>query len=88
VSPAFLPPATDAPLYTAIGTEEIEGFHIQNRLIAERWCSVRRVNLTCPGKNHFTVLDELWRSAQPRFHVAAGAGGAVAALRRGKRAWT
>jgi len=67
VSPAFLPPATDAPLYTAIGTEEIEGFHIQNRLIAERWGSVRRVNLTCPGKNHFTVLDELCDPRSPVF---------------------
>jgi len=26
------PPATDAPLYTAVGGEENEGFHIQNRL--------------------------------------------------------
>jgi arylformamidase len=59
VSPAFLPPATDAPLYTAVGTEENEGFHIQNRLIAERWSSVHCTNIPCLGRNHFTVLDEL-----------------------------
>lgn len=59
VSPAFLPPATDAPLYTAVGTEETGGFHVQNRLIAERWAGVHRADIPCPGKNHFTVLDEL-----------------------------
>jgi len=59
VSPAFLPPATEAPLYTAVGTEENEGFHIQNRLIAERWARVHRADIPCPGRNHFTVLDEL-----------------------------
>src|SRR3977135_4589538 len=37
VSPAFLPPATDAPLYTAVGGEENEGFHMQNRLVGGRW---------------------------------------------------
>jgi len=59
VSPAFLPPATDAPLYTAVGGEENEGFHIQNRLIAEKWGKVRQKDIPCPGKNHFTVLDQV-----------------------------
>jgi arylformamidase len=59
VSPAFLPPATGAPLYTAVGTEENEGFHIQNRLIAERWSKVHRADVPCPRRNHFTVLDDL-----------------------------
>ncbi len=59
VSPAFIAPATEAPLYTAVGTEENEGFHIQNRLIAERWSTVHRADVPCPGRNHFTVLDDL-----------------------------
>lgn len=59
VSPAFLPPATDAPLFTAVGSEENEGFHVQNRLIAERWAKVHRADIPCPGRNHFTVLDDL-----------------------------
>jgi arylformamidase len=59
VSPAFLPPATDAPLTTAVGTEENEGFHIQNRLIAKKWAGVHRADISCAGKNHFTVLDDL-----------------------------
>lgn len=59
VSPAFLPPATDAPLYTAVGGEENEGFHIQNRLIAERWGKLRESDILCTGESHFTVLDLL-----------------------------
>jgi len=59
VSPAFLPPATDAPLYTAVGGEENEGFHMQNRLIGEKWGKVRKTDIPCPRKNHFTVLDQV-----------------------------
>jgi len=59
VSPAFLPPATDAPLYTAVGGEENEGFHLQNRLIIRRWSTVHRADTLCGGENHFTVLDRL-----------------------------
>ena len=67
VSPAFMPPASDAPLYTAIGTDEIEGFHIQNRLIAERWGKTRRADISCTGKNHFTVLDDLCHPRCPLY---------------------
>ena len=59
VSPAFLPPATDAPLYTAVGGDENEGFHIQNAIIAEKWKRVHKADIACPGDNHFTVLDQL-----------------------------
>jgi arylformamidase len=59
VSPAFLPPATDAPFTTAVGAEENEGFHIQNRVVAKNWASVHRADISCAGKNHFTVLDDL-----------------------------
>jgi arylformamidase len=58
-SPAFMPPATDAPLYTAVGEKENEGFHIQNRIIAERWKKVHRGDLVSPGDDHFTVLERL-----------------------------
>ncbi|HKW38926.1 MAG TPA: alpha/beta hydrolase [Burkholderiales bacterium] len=59
VSPAFLPPATDAPLITVVGADENEGFHIQNRIIAKKWPRVHKADLSCAGKNHFTVLDGL-----------------------------
>jgi arylformamidase len=59
VSPAFMPPATNAPLYTAVGGKEQEGFHDQNKLIRERWKSVAKDDLACPEDNHFTILDRL-----------------------------
>jgi len=59
VSPAFMPPATDAPFVTAVGADENEGFHIQNRIIGEKWAAVHRADISCAGKNHFTVLDAL-----------------------------
>src|SRR5713101_7554762 len=67
VSPAFLPPATDAPLYTAVGGEENEGFLIQNRLIGEKWGKVRRRDIPCPGKNHFSVFDQVWATESRLF---------------------
>jgi len=66
VSPAFLPPSTDAPLTTAVGADENEGFHVQNRIIAEKWRAVHRTDISCAGKNHFTVLDEL---GDPQSHL-------------------
>ena len=59
VSPAFLPAATDAPFYTAVGSEENDGFHVQNRLIAKKWGKTLCAEVLCPGANHFTVLDQL-----------------------------
>jgi len=35
------------------------GIYIQNRLIAEKWGRVHRRDIPCPGKNHFTVLDQV-----------------------------
>jgi len=57
VSPASLPPATDAPLYTAVGGKEQEGFQHQHELIRQRWKAVAKDALPCPDDNHFTILD-------------------------------
>jgi arylformamidase len=59
ISPALMPPATDAPLYTAVGGQEQEGFHQQNKLIRENWRSVAKDDLPCPDDNHFTILERL-----------------------------
>lgn len=67
VSPAFMPPATDAPFYTAVGGSENEGFHIQNALIARKWGKARRADVPCPRENHFTILDELCRPESSLF---------------------
>jgi arylformamidase len=69
VSPAFLPAATDAPLFTAVGSEENEGFHVQNRMIARKWGKTLRAEVPCPGANHFTVLDELCDSGTGLFRT-------------------
>lgn len=75
VSPAFLPPATDAPFYTAVGSEENEGFHIQNRLIAEKWGKALRADIPCPGANHFTVLDQLCNPTTSLFKAVVSMAG-------------
>lgn len=59
VSPAFMPPATDAPLYVAVGGKEQDGFHAQHALIRERWAGVVKGEIPCPDDNHFTILNRL-----------------------------
>ena len=59
LSPAFMVPATDSPLYTAVGQNENEGFHIQNALIARKWPDVLKRDIACPDDNHFSVLERL-----------------------------
>lgn len=59
VSPAFLPPATRAPLALAVGGLESSEFRRQNGLLAARWKPVVQDSLTLAGRDHFTVVDEL-----------------------------
>ena len=70
VSPALMSPATDAPLYTAVGGKEQEGFHHQNKLIREKWKSVAKDDLACPDDDHFTILE---RFATPGSALFRGA---------------
>ncbi|MGH8738459.1 MAG: alpha/beta hydrolase [Burkholderiales bacterium] len=70
VSPAFLPPATRAPLYTCVGGAESSEFKRQNTLIAQRWRSAVAGDIAMPGHNHFSVIDEL---ANPASALFAGA---------------
>ena len=70
VSPAFLPPATRAPLYTCVGGAESSEFRRQNALIAQRWRSAVAGDIAMPGHNHFSVIDEL---ANPESALFAGA---------------
>ena len=57
LSPALMPPATDAPLYTAVAAEENEGFHIQQKIIGKAWASVHKKSITVPGAHHFSILE-------------------------------
>jgi arylformamidase len=70
VSPVYMPPATNASLYTAVGGKEQEGFHEQNRLIRTKWKSVIKDDFPCPEDNHFTILD---RFADPQSALFKGA---------------
>ena len=70
VSPAFLPPATRAPVMTAVGGAESSEFRRQNAMLAERWRGVFAGNIPMPGRNHFSVMDELASPASPLFQGA------------------
>lgn len=70
LSPAFVPPATRAPLYLAVGGLESSEFKRQNALLAQRWKPVLAGDVAMPGKDHFTVVDGL---ADPASALFAGA---------------
>jgi arylformamidase len=67
LSPAFMPPATDAPLMTAVGGIESDEFKRQNDLIGKRWHACFRGDIAMPGFNHLTVIEELANPARPLF---------------------
>ena len=57
VSPAFLPPATKAPVHLVVGGREIDGFRYQQDLLTEKWSNVVTESIVSPDDNHFTILD-------------------------------
>jgi len=59
LSPAFLPPATRAPLMTCVGGDESSEFLRQNALLGERWPNAFAGDIPMPGTNHFSVVDGL-----------------------------
>jgi arylformamidase len=59
LSPAWMPPATHAPLITAVGGLESDEFKRQNSLIASQWAGVFRGDVPMPGLHHFSVCDAL-----------------------------
>jgi arylformamidase len=67
LSPAYLPPATRAPLALAVGGLESSEFKRQNALLAQRWKPVLAADVPMPGKDHFTVVDGLAERASPLF---------------------
>jgi arylformamidase len=70
LSPAHLPPDTDAPLITAVGGLESSGFQRQTALIGRSWRNVFRRDVPMAGRNHLTVVDELANPASPLFDAA------------------
>jgi arylformamidase len=57
LSPAFMPPATKAPVHIAVGGREIGGFKEQHALIAGQWSGALAGDIPCPDDNHFTILN-------------------------------
>ena len=70
ISPVCLPPATHAPLMTAVGGDESSEFHRQARLLAQRWSGVFVRDVTMPGLNHFTVCAALGDASSALFAAA------------------
>jgi arylformamidase len=59
VSPAFMTPATRAPVMTCVGGDESSEFLRQNAMIGERWRAAFAGDIAMPGRHHFSVLDGL-----------------------------
>jgi len=70
LSPAFMPPATSAPVMTCVGGDESGEFRRQNALLAERWKGAFAGDIPMPGRNHFSVMDAL---AEPSGALFQGA---------------
>jgi arylformamidase len=70
LSPAWLPPATPAPLITAVGALESGEFKRQNALIGRRWKDNLLRDVPMPGCNHLTICDELGDPGSPLFDAA------------------
>jgi arylformamidase len=67
LSPAFIPPATRAPVMTAVGGGESGEFRRQNALLGERWRSAFAGDIPMPGRNHFSVVDGFAEQSSPLF---------------------
>ena len=59
LSPAFLPPATRAPVMTCVGGDESSEFLRQNALLGSRWRGAFAGDIAASGKHHFSVVDGL-----------------------------
>jgi arylformamidase len=70
LSPALLPPATAAPLITAVGALESSEFQRQNALIGQSWRRNVVRDVPLPGCNHLTVCDELGQPGSALFEAA------------------
>jgi arylformamidase len=72
LSPAGMPPATTAPLFTAVGGDESDEFKRQNALIARAWRLAFGGDIPMPGRNHLTVVEELANPDSALFKGALG----------------
>jgi arylformamidase len=70
LSPVHMPPATERPLYTAVGALESGEFRRQTGLIAKAWRRNLVRDIHMPGFHHLNVIEELANPASPLFDAA------------------
>jgi len=70
LSPALMKPPTDAPLWIAVGGQELGGFKDQHRIIAQAWQNTIGADVPCPGDNHFSILDSFADGQSELFRAA------------------
>lgn len=70
LSPVLLPPATERPLYTAVGGLESGEFRRQNALLGKAWRRNVLRDVPMPNLHHLNVIDELANPASPLFDAA------------------
>jgi arylformamidase len=71
LSPMFMQPATDSPLYLAVGGDELPPFRQQQQQLAREWKQVVAEAAVVPGANHYSILLQLLDPASPLFRSAA-----------------
>lgn len=72
LSPAFMTPATRAPLITAVGELESSEYHRQHALIRAAWPHNAREDFRLKGRHHFNVMDDLMRDDSPLSRALLG----------------
>ena len=65
LSPALMPPATHAPLITAVGGDESSEFKRQSAFLAQQWKSVFMKDVAMPGHNHFSICTDFGNRDSP-----------------------
>jgi arylformamidase len=72
LSPAFMPPATNAPLLTAVGEHESKGFHDQTTILEKAWGNNFRCRIPARGANHFSICDRFATHGDALFEETLG----------------
>lgn len=72
LSPAYMKPATNAPILTCVGGDESSEFHRQNALLGKRWPKNFAGDVAMPGCNHFTICDQLAKPGSALFNSVLG----------------
>ena len=67
LSPAFMPPATRAPVMTVVGGAESSEFLRQNALLRTSWRAAFAGDIPMPGCHHFSVVDGLADHSSPLY---------------------